>query len=183
MHISTIFLVGLILWYTGLVNPKKQKIFDVMKFSSCSEYPDLPILLSLNRKRVYGKNNKTLELTFLVKREIGGKLEGNMSVWKCGSSGAPDSCEYFVKDLKVKKLCEKIPMKNQMWTLLVEGFDPPLDCPIKAHSYEVKAPYQEEILKYLPVPGGVWKAKGFMYSDDQTVVCIDFEGKIVERSV
>ncbi|KAL3276390.1 hypothetical protein HHI36_011774 [Cryptolaemus montrouzieri] len=113
-------------------------------------------------------------------RDFGKDIIGTASVWKCDLLGAPDSCEYFIKDFRLSKLCEKIPEKNQAWTTFVEAFDPKLTCPIKKGKYLVTQQVKEDVFRFFPVPTGLWKVKGGIIENGKMVFCLDFHAKVFE---
>ncbi|XP_044755372.1 uncharacterized protein LOC123314270 [Coccinella septempunctata] len=164
---------------------KTQKSFEIMRFESCSNYKekDLPMQLTRGRRLGHNYNNRSLELTMVIKETIGGRIEGTINLWKCDLTGSQSSCEYYVKDLKVKKICEKIPMKDQLWSPFTQNISPQLDCPMKPDTYHVNCPFSNDIFRFMPVPTGIWKARGLLFSDNNTVLCIDFDSRVLERKV
>lgn len=50
-------------------------------------------------------------------------------------------------------------------------------------TYHVNCPFSNDIFRFMPVPTGIWKARGLLFSDNVTVLCIDFDSRVVERRV
>ncbi|XP_045473010.1 uncharacterized protein LOC123679661 [Harmonia axyridis] len=178
-----IFLITAYMSLLPRIFSRTQKTFEIMRFESCSNYKDLPIQLTRGRKLGSNYNNRSLELTMEIKETIGGKIDGTIDLWKCDLTGSQNTCEYYVKDLKVRKVCEKIPMKDQLWSPFTQNIKPDLDCPMKPDTYQINCPFNNEIFKFMPVPTGVWKARGLLFSDGKTVLCIDFDSRVLERRV
>ncbi|KAK9878898.1 hypothetical protein WA026_003728 [Henosepilachna vigintioctopunctata] len=118
-------------------------------------------MILTSRKKKTADSNRTLELNISIKKKLGSKLEGTIDFWKCDSQGSPASCEYVAKDLKIRRVCNIMLAKNQAWSLVVEGFKPPLRCPFEPQLYRTEYAVNDAVFKFFPVSTGVWKAKGF----------------------
>ncbi|XP_045460802.1 uncharacterized protein LOC123671150 [Harmonia axyridis] len=154
------------------------RIFDVTVIKSCDD--TTAVLMTNSTKHVHGKNNRTMEMHFTVKKEIK-TFFGVTTLVKCDLSGSQNSCEYFVKDFKTGDLCLKLNQKGQAWSSLIDAFDPKLECPIKPGNYKAEYQLSEDVFKFVPVPTGIWKSTSQAYDGDELVYCSHFEVKIVQR--
>ncbi|KAK9874826.1 hypothetical protein WA026_005635 [Henosepilachna vigintioctopunctata] len=141
------------------------------------------MMLTDNKKKTFSNYTHIIEMTFSLKKTIESNVEGKFNLWKCNLSGTPDSCEYYIKDLRMKQICKKMMMKNQIWTNFVEGFEPALQCPIKPGKYKVSFTLSHEVFKFFPIPRGVWKSKIFLYVDEEIISCLYSEVRIIERTL
>ncbi|XP_044759037.1 uncharacterized protein LOC123316845 [Coccinella septempunctata] len=171
----------LIIVLSFLVSSEGKKVLHYNKFVNCPEHKDLPITLTYFKQHNYAKNNRTSEKKFEIKKEIKGNIEIIANMIKCDVSGAPDTCEYVVKDFKVTRVCERMNEKGQVWTPFIEGFSPPVACPIKPGEYVTENTVNENhALRFFPVPQGVWKASALMRNEEEILACCEIELKILD---
>ncbi|XP_045468449.1 uncharacterized protein LOC123676543 [Harmonia axyridis] len=182
MKLSHFFHIILILSCLGVSHSLfgKKKKFQILKFEECSDYPNLNMRVIEFKNHAYSKKNRTMEVTLQVDKDITEDMWVTTNLWKCDLSGAPDTCEFYVKDLKIDKLCAKIPQKNQAWTSMVESFRPEFSCPLKKGKYASEPVIDETPFRFFPLPMGLWKTKAFIYEGDDKIFCLDFHAKIYE---
>ncbi|KAK9883040.1 hypothetical protein WA026_001248 [Henosepilachna vigintioctopunctata] len=158
-----------------------RKIFHINKWQNCRDYTNLAIVLIQHKQHNYAENNRSTEQIFEVKKHISGNISGTTTLTKCNLSGAPDTCEFFIKDLKYSGVCVKMNEKRQAWTPFVESFVPKLACPIKPGTYASKIYFSNaSFMRFFPVPSGIWRARWILSIENEVILCQDFEWRVVD---
>ncbi|CAG9759864.1 unnamed protein product [Ceutorhynchus assimilis] len=120
----------------------------------------------------------TFSLKLRVIKEVSTKLEIEFNVWKCDAAGSLDSCEYFIKGMKNKNICQIISQKHTFWSPFVEHFQPPLRCPIKPGVYESKkVPFQSSLVQLFP-GNSFWKSQMKGFDNGLIISCAETDLKV-----
>ncbi|KAF5307292.1 hypothetical protein FQR65_LT07008 [Abscondita terminalis] len=151
----------------------------------CPGQRHLPLLFdnAVFTRNEYGATT-TISFKLYVKKQVD-KLTISVSFWKCENYDHADSCEYFLKDYTSTEICEIMGKKNQVWTVFMEHFTMPNECPIKVGNYSLnQMPIYEKTLTLLPIPNAFWKIKlkGYDGTTKLYLSCVDVEFEVHSRA-
>ncbi|KAK9874827.1 hypothetical protein WA026_005636 [Henosepilachna vigintioctopunctata] len=162
---------------------KKQRTMRFLRLQMCPEYPDLPLMVTKFNKRHFADDTIALNISFKIREKLPVNLDASLTLVKCDLAGTPDSCEIYVKDFKVKNLCEKVGMKNQLWSTAIDSIKPPFHCPIEPDNYELNLKRKIQLFKFLPLPTAIWKEKVIVVGDQKMILCLNVEIQVIERNL
>lgn len=83
-------------------------------------------------------------------------------------------------------ICEKLELKNQFYSNIIEAIEPPFKCPVKVGIYKMKTVYQiPAMFDFVPLDGFVWVTT-FKLIDKKSrklKACLNVETKVVRKRV
>ncbi|KAL3275216.1 hypothetical protein HHI36_019985 [Cryptolaemus montrouzieri] len=153
-------------------NIEGKKFITLLNSVNCPEYPDVPYKMT-SFKRSYNRKNQTVLREFEILEEVSPEgLISIIDVLKCQPSGAPDTCEYIMKNYKAD-FCEAMMAKGKPWSDLIETIEPKATCPLKVGHYRTEYALKEGGFTILPFPSGVYKVRFVVRNKEKMVWCLD----------
>ncbi|GJQ77130.1 hypothetical protein Trydic_g23697 [Trypoxylus dichotomus] len=158
-----------------------QKKAIIRRMGQCKGSGRLPILFhTVAIARDTKTGDMTLSCKVTVRREVSEKFAIVVNIWRCDSTGNPDSCEIIVKNHNASNICELLPVKDQLWTIFLDRFDMSRKCPIKPGVYTLnKLPITTEFMKFMPMSDALWRTQLTGWDAGRYLCCVDLDLQIV----
>ncbi|BES92675.1 Hypothetical protein NTJ_05484 [Nesidiocoris tenuis] len=108
----------------------------IEKFEQCPDKLDLPNTFVGTRASQSGLNDITIEGRIKVGQTIVDPASLKVTMHKCASKDAPDTCEYFYT-YSTNEFCKLVGMENMPWSNFWLQTNLPRSCPVKLGNYSM----------------------------------------------
>ncbi|XP_017774463.1 PREDICTED: uncharacterized protein LOC108561161 [Nicrophorus vespilloides] len=151
------------------------KRVTVRRVAQCSDRRSLAV--SVEDVQLGVENgSQTVAGHVAFRKDTGTKLFIRIDLRKCDASGAPDTCEYVIKDYEAANACDIIGMEKEIWSPFVDNSNMPKECPIKAGNYTLnKTVITDDLISSVPHASAVWKLRFTGFDQALNILCVELE--------